>query len=288
MTLPTLIATFLLALGVAGPQPAATDARQESSPELFATWLSDARDSSPGDAAQSDALSDDIQTFQDLLETSLLARPAELESAARRLEDSGLTARITQIGSQRFVFLGPGERHLDSALLLRVGPVAHEVAIQAPHSFHDLSTGDAALHAFLNHDVRALCINTTHRHHHSDVTHDPDSFFFQATSAFLDTLEGSRIVQLHGFAHEGLSDAGIEIVVSNGTRVPTKSGAAVARSLAHAFETRHALYGTDTNEYGATRNPVGHLLRNTPDRFIHIELSRDIRESWAAVDPTLF
>ncbi|MBL8609419.1 MAG: hypothetical protein JNL38_18960 [Myxococcales bacterium] len=171
------------------------------------------------------------------------------------------------------------------AYLVRVGSTS-PLVVQTPHTFFDEGTFPLGCDFFERSGARALFLNTVHRYkgaaktargeHPADVAHAPATLFQAATEGAVTALKTPTVIQLHGFAGREVAS---RAVVSTGER---KGGSAltaeVARALAGAVGGDVLRYPEDTKELGATTNVQGALVRSRGGRFIHIEMSSDLRK----------
>jgi hypothetical protein len=156
------------------------------------------------------------------------------------------------------------------------------VCIQAPHTFFDEGTGELALAAFAGVPAACLCVNTVHRRV-VDVAHAERSQFRAATEGLL-SARSWTLVQLHGFA-AGSVPPGTAAIVSEGVRKPSGLGARLRRALKGASG-EVLLFPTDIDKLGATTNVEGASARAANARFLHIEMSPDLRRHLVS-DPSL-
>jgi hypothetical protein len=186
------------------------------------------------------------------------------------------------------------------AYVLRVGE-AVDVAVQSPHAYFDLGTGTLGARLFLcappGLRPRAFLTNTAHRFrgrpgerredpsHPADVAHNPDHLFQAVTDLLAAGLPDLRVVQLHGFGAKDAERERISAVVSGGTRAPPPWTRKVAVRLEGVLGDGVRLYPDQTELLGATRNAQGRLLQAHPrTRFVHLELSPEVRRAMAAPD----
>ncbi len=175
-----------------------------------------------------------------------------------------------------------GKRRGGGFYVIRCGKAA-PLVLQAPHSFYDVGTGKLVRKLFAEGNARAAFWNTVHRYkaspdekredpiHPADVAHEPGNLFHAAAMGAAANAE-IKFVQVHGFA--ATEQIPFEIILSSGQ----KSLKAVP--LRGKFEAlgKVALYGEETRSLGAATNAQGRALnRSKPGRFLHIELTRDLR-----------
>jgi hypothetical protein len=186
------------------------------------------------------------------------------------------------------------ERRGAGAYVLRAG-VASRWVVQAPHTFFDVGTLEIALGCFQALNARALYVNTVRRSNtggealeheeraelarsgegDSDLAHAPLSFFATAHAALARGTPAYAVLQIHGFRDELLP--GVSVVVSAaGTNADAP---ALSREL-QAVLGRDAvrLYPTEVRKLGGTRNVQAQLSKAEGAPFIHLELSRTLRQ----------
>lgn len=178
-------------------------------------------------------------------------------------------------------------------LVLRKGP-ARACVIEAPHTFFDTGTLELATHAFSALRCQALLINTAHRAASmeaqdeqarrqaartgelpSDLAHAAQSFFSAAHQALVARPRAGPVLQLHGYKDD--SAPGWAAVVSNArTKLPIRH---VVERLREALP-GHAIaaYPTDYQGLGGTRNEQAAYSVQRGGAFLHLELSRSLRQ----------
>lgn len=168
------------------------------------------------------------------------------------------------------------------AYTFRRGPLAREVVLQAPHTFHDQLTGELALDLFREGDFRALFFNTTHRYtagreepSPSDPAHN-DNHPFQAITAGLEIVVSVRVLQIHGFGQEPGRE-GVDVILSAGDGAGSGPFVAeLAQVLRPFLPTR--TFPEEVDQLGGTTNVQGLLVRGWPGaQFVHVELSAEAR-----------
>jgi hypothetical protein len=176
-----------------------------------------------------------------------------------------------------------------------------ERVIQVPHSFFDEGTLSLGLEMARVSLARALFVNTVHRFasappmsdeslapsfSFADVAHAPASAFLTVTAATLEALPTATIFQLHGFSDR--SDAEhtrTAVVVSPGA---ASLGASLAATVVEQLRTllgadSALLYPRDTQLLGGVTNQQGVWVKSHPPaRFLHIEISRTLRDRMSA------
>jgi len=210
---------------------------------------------------------------------------------AGSMRHAGLRLQILEGEDPWLVLFEGGESWRGTGTyVFRMG-AAREVILQAPHGWHDQHTAQLAFDAFRATSIRALYFNSIHRYratpqerkrddiHVADLAHTTDAFFYHASRTALDVLPDSTVIQIHGFDNSRLEVRGIDVVISDGTNDPDPHVEIWRDSFARVFgQDRVAAYPAETQEYGATANTIGRLIRLTNrGRFIHIELSAQLR-----------
>jgi hypothetical protein len=184
------------------------------------------------------------------------------------------------------------ERRGAGVLVLRSGE-AEPWVIEVPHSFFDEGTLELGLHAFVWRRARALLVNTVHRYRAlttvpsdeasdsddddgsvSDVAHAEASFFLTAHAACVDNLGNVGIVQLHGFSDASAAQADL-VLSSAGSRADPGP---IAQALERALGIRVAIYPTQIQKLGGTRNRQAHYSISVSRPFLHVELSKSLRK----------
>lgn len=161
-------------------------------------------------------------------------------------------------------------------------------AIQAPHSFSDLQTGEIAARLFLESKAVAVAWNNTSRNvgqadgsTNTDLAHIKRSYLQAFTKAFGETFKNGVILQLHGYNKDRRSSPEgylSDVIVSNGTREPGRVVRRLVICLSSDKLRKISLYPHDVQELGGTTNAQGRLLRRLHFAgFIHIELSPEVR-----------
>lgn len=172
------------------------------------------------------------------------------------------------------------------------------VLLQAPHRYKDVGTGLIVARLMEEHNFRAAGWNTVPRWYEgtsgridADLAHIEASHFNAFGIAFARVFPEARVVQIHGFSRDKRNTASgrsANIIVSSGTHRPGDAAGAIADCLASTLTTETVLlYPTQVRELGATTNTNAQALRKAGfENFVHIELSREIRDT-LLVDPDL-
>jgi len=176
------------------------------------------------------------------------------------------------------------KKSLDSGGEIHFKETGYACIAYAPHRFYDLHTLDIARSLF--NDCQVLLTNTKHRTSRdaNGVLIDFGKYKESAANAFIlayaDTVESFTIFQLHGFAKEKRkTNQGrkADIIVSQGRENASLFTRNITDCLNEKLNVAVMLYGRDIYELGGTKNILTTLAPSN-SQFIHIELSREIRE----------
>jgi hypothetical protein len=182
------------------------------------------------------------------------------------------------------------------AYVFRKG-AAVALAIEAPHTFWDAGTLPIAITTFVEARARSLAVNTVHRYSVriragrgkpalpdddedgssiSDVAHQ-ERTYFQAVHE--ETVNRSApAIQLHGFRDDA-APKGVAIVSPSGT---TADAETVASALTEAMGANFLLYPRDIHKLGGTTNKQGVASAKSGAHFLHVELSKSLRDELAS------
>ena len=222
-----------------------------------------------------------------------LARAEALfERTLSRREDRALTVEWASLG---FELRRVGERSDAAAIVLmeaagrktgrgfyvfRDAP-GPGLAIQAPHSPSDLSTGEIALLLYRETRASAAAWSTVHRRE-ADLAHLPASHFHSFSLAFARAFPAGRLVQIHGFDAQNPTsgrDPAMGMVVSSGTRQPGPLVRSSWGCLERSFPSLARLYPEQVGELGGTTNTQARALSAIGYQgFFHLEMSRSFRD----------
>jgi hypothetical protein len=194
-----------------------------------------------------------------------------------------------QADGETLAVLGDASGDGRGLLIVRFGPDARPVVLQAPHSFFDIGTGQLAAEIMARSDVRVLQVNTRHRNTvpaesgqppPTDLAHRTDSWFHALTLGILDGLERPLLVQLHGFGRQTIEDPAVDAVASCGATDNTAVLNALAGALASGLpQLGVARYPDEISVLGGTSNVQGRaLIGRTDAAFLHLELSPEARK----------
>lgn len=151
------------------------------------------------------------------------------------------------------------------------------VLIEVPHPAFDLRTEELGVDLFDWDPGRVLAVSGTHRRAADgagDVAHRADSMF----QAVTDGLAGNGLpqLQLHGFDDASLP--GVDVVLSSGATGASPALPGVADKLADAGLRVCKAWLTPCGELEGRRNEQGLAAAARGSTFVHVELSRTVRE----------
>lgn len=160
------------------------------------------------------------------------------------------------------------------------------VALQAPHRFKDLDTGQIQLRLMRQGGFSAAAWNSAPRNTpmpdgtgKADLARLAKSPFTLFAQAFVRNNPDGQLVQIHGFRRDDSPQRNFAAIISNGSRLPDHRVDELAHCLNKIGVAPAARYGVDSMILGGTRNPVGRLLRQTGSgQFVHLELARTERK----------
>jgi len=160
-----------------------------------------------------------------------------------------------------------------------VDPEGEDVLVEVAHPGSDLRTPEVGVAVFRETRARALLVAGAHRYAWKDARCDaaraPGTPFDLAHRAL---LPARCVIQPHGFHRE--DGAYPAIVLSAGASPPPRALAAVRRGLEGAgFESGLWEGGDRYRSLAATRNRQGVSVRETGGLFVHLEISRELREN---------
>ena len=152
------------------------------------------------------------------------------------------------------------------------------LVVEVPHPAFDLRTELSGLAYFRRVPGAVLLIAGAHRKaddSHADVAHEENSIFHVVAT----TLAGRGLaqVQLHGFHDENLPDT--DVVLSSGATV---AGDAARRAASRLQADGFAVCRAWEEKCGAlegTTNVQGKAAQQDGTVFLHVEMSRTVRES---------
>jgi hypothetical protein len=170
-------------------------------------------------------------------------------------------------------------------VFLRVGPSV-PLILQAPHAWFDRGTGALTAELFEEGTAAALMVNTGHRYggdtdaEHVDVAHADETLFQAATLGVVEGRVDPLVVQLHGFSPKTSSAAA---VVSQGAAFQSPSVLDRAQADLIGLFGDQVVTDAEVPALAGRRNLQGRVVGGTA-RFLHIELSQDVRAKLAEDD----
>jgi|GEM_PF-2277602 len=171
--------------------------------------------------------------------------------------------------------------------IFRTGKLEQEIVLQAPHAIYDVHTDVIAKGIFNTFPVRAVYFADFHRYGQRgkspyknsefDLAHNADTLFQDLTTAAAQKLPKAAFVQLHGYEtrkkHEG-----VDLILSPGTKDnPEEWFMDAYYTFNRIFPPEKIKKYPDVRGLGATRNVQGRLLRMMGSKFLHIEITKDMR-----------
>lgn len=233
-----------------------------------------------------------IDVTRRLVRALPLCEADALADLQARLAPIGWQLEAWALGTTTLWVMHEQQAYGGALVASRCGP-ARPVFLQAPHGTYDVHTDDIVASAFALSTARVAAFNTSHRYratadehpndalHPADVTRQPASLFQAITLAWAAQDPEVRVLQVHGFAPTTLQ---ADVVLSSGRadRPPRALQALTATTLGLPPD-RVRVFGHDTDVLGGTRNAAGQHLASTPQvRFLHLELSRPLRDALQA------
>lgn len=151
------------------------------------------------------------------------------------------------------------------------------VVVEVPHPAFDLRTEEIGVDLFDRDAGAVLAVAGTHRRAAGgagDVAHRADSMFQSVTDAL--AARDLPQVQLHGFDDASLP--GMDVVLSSGVTGTNPALPGVADRLTDAGLKVCEAWLTDCGELEGRRNQQGIAAAARGTTFVHVELSRTVRE----------
>ncbi len=161
------------------------------------------------------------------------------------------------------------------------------IALQIPHRYTDLDTGTLGQQMAREWPWVAVAWNSVPRNTPldgggtADLTHMPASYFNALIEALADSGLVMRIVQLHGFSQakrRSPAARGAHLILSAGTHAPPQTLYAQAECLRRNLTEAARLFPDEVDELGAVTNVQGQVARQRGLEFIHVEMSRPLRQ----------
>ncbi len=152
------------------------------------------------------------------------------------------------------------------------------LTVEVTHPVFDVHSADVGVAEFLRASAADLFVSGAHRYANSDGSADPahraDSVFEAVHRSVL--APGDRILQPHGFADDPLYG---DLVVSAGTSTVSPLVARVASALQVSSFAVCVYDGDHCTGLGGTTNVQGASTRRAGAHFVHMEMSRSVRDS---------
>lgn len=160
-------------------------------------------------------------------------------------------------------------------------PSGTAVVVEVPHPVADWETEEIGAELFAEMSAGALLVAGAHRSsadgNRADVAHREDTVFHAVHVA---ASGAGPVLQVHGFSDD---TAPFDVVVSRGA-TPSATTRRVSSALGQSFRTclwRPAEIGR-CDRLSARSNVQGRQLRRTGGEFVHVELSRSLRDDSAS------
>jgi hypothetical protein len=152
------------------------------------------------------------------------------------------------------------------------------LAVEVPHPNFDLGTERAGLAVFRAVPGSVLLVAGAHRRAAAgagDVAHRTDSLFHAVAA----DLAGRNVpqVQLHGFHDRSLP--GRDVVLSAGAGEPQAEARRAAREMAERDLAVCRAWRDECGPLAGTRNAQGRLAADEGTVFLHVEMSRSVRDN---------
>jgi hypothetical protein len=151
------------------------------------------------------------------------------------------------------------------------------IVIEVPHPVADLRTEEIGVALFGRMPGAVLAVAGTHRRAADgagDVAHRKDSMFHAVTDGL--ASRGLPQVQLHGFDDSSLP--GVDVVLSSGATSTNPALPRVAARLSDAGLRACSAWRQECGELEGRRNQQGIAAAKRGTTFVHVELSRSVRE----------
>jgi acid phosphatase type 7 len=157
-----------------------------------------------------------------------------------------------------------------------------DTAVEVAHPVSEVNVEEVGVETFREANAEDLFIAGAHRYTNSDgsadVAHANASVFEDIHKAAIES--STKVFQPHGFSQASHPDCG-EVVVSAGTAPPTELARKVNGDLRSAGFNAVLYDGVSCRELGATTNVQGASTRAIGANFLHVEVSRPIRDAAA-------
>lgn len=223
--------------------------------------------------------SGDVAAMRELF-TRLLQgeRDQKIKGSLRKL---GWNLRTQSSGSTTWTVLTEEEDQRSGRGLYAIASQGRH-ALQAPHVPSDGLTGDILLRYVADGLPRALAWNTLPRSK-ADMAHTDNTYFLAFSQAYATVFPDDKIIQIHGFDSSQRRTRSAErsgAIVSATHKNPSPELRKAIDCLKRRLSPDTRLYGQDVSELGGTTNSIARRLRGDGyEGFIHVELSRPLREA---------
>ena len=156
---------------------------------------------------------------------------------------------------------------------------ASDTAVEVPHPVAEVNVEDVGVELFRKANAEDLFIAGAHRYANTDgsadVAHEDSSVFDGIHEAAVESA--TDVVQPHGFSQASHPDCG-EVAVSAGKAPPTDLARKVHGDLRGAGFDAVLYDGNACPDLGATTNVQGVSTRAAGADFLHVEISKPIRD----------
>lgn len=187
----------------------------------------------------------------------------------------------------------PRQKRGTGAVILRRGS-ARPILLQIPHSYFDVGTLPLGVELFELLEARAMMVNTVHRyratdgekppkgeHSTTDMAHAERSAYLALHDALVARRPELLTIQLHGFADDAVP--GVDVILSGSkTRLDPRPIAERLRAALPDVQVR--AYPHDVDKLGGTTNVEARTSRRRGSEFLHVEMSRSMRQRLGAED----
>ncbi|HXH80237.1 hypothetical protein [Nocardioides sp.] len=155
----------------------------------------------------------------------------------------------------------------------------NQLVVEVSHPLFDVNTPQIGVEAFRRGDAQVLLMAGTHRYSNSDgssdVAHEAGTMFARVHRAVVTSRQS--VVQFHGFDDPDSQEFG-DIVVSAGEPTPDEQIDPVTEALEDAGFDVCQYDGDQCEGLGGTENVQGEWCREVDARFLHVEMSREVRD----------
>ena len=278
---PATIGVAALALA-AGPAPAdaavvSTSGQLSDHVARFVTTLP-GRDSEGYDvptSAEASAMASAYKALSrgEISKAASLAKPYRYDVV--RFSDTTTGRRFNLLQERR---LADGGYAHAWGLYVRTAGSTSALSVEVTHPVFDVHSAQVGVDEFLRASAADLFVSGAHRYANRDGSADPahraDSVFEAVHRSVL--AAGDRILQPHGFADDPLHG---DLVLSAGTPTVSPLVARVAEALQVSSFAVCVYDGDHCSGLGGTTNVQGASTRGAGAHFVHMEMSRTVRDS---------